>query len=395
MDTIQRVDKTRKLSQGVDYYDWESNLKIHLQFLRVMGLWPSGDKSFTPGLYMLYSYTIVLLVACHVFFLTINIYFVRHDLEAVVANMYILLATIVTKIKAWFLLINIKVLKARLVDLQNFYSFQPKNPNQTLLIENSLKTWRFIFTSFVLTCFGCNLFWMVPLLLTSGEKMLPFLAWYPFNTKVSPVFEITYVYQMFCTSYLTLVSLNVDPLVCIFNVYIACQFEMLSDNLKKFASGDLDEARENFLSCITHHRQILSFLKGCNQFYKWIVFWHLIISGISIGIGMFQLCSVAPLSTEFYSLVSFESAVIVQISMYCYFGNNVEVTSNLVSYALFESGWPDLSENMKKELLIFTANVQQPVKVSCFNIFMLSLDTLLKILKTAWSYFALLSNLKS
>jgi hypothetical protein len=81
-----------------------------------------------------------------------------------------------------------------------------------------------------------------------------------------------------------------------------------------------------------------------NQFFNIIVFTQFFTSAISIGLTMFQLTvvsqpsnfskmlvqtglfKVAPLSTEFYSLLFYGSAIVVQIFMYCWFGNEVEVT---------------------------------------------------------------------
>ncbi|KAJ3645578.1 hypothetical protein Zmor_007880 [Zophobas morio] len=383
----------------VEHYDWKSNLEINLMIMRGMGLWPKGDETYTPGFYMVYSGIMVTLVACHLLSEMINIYFVFDDLEAVVGIIYIILIEIMAGIKAYFVIVKMKVLKDAIVTLRSDHWFQPKNLDQKLIIQPSIDFWKLVYKVFLSACFGCNLFWMIPLLnMKSDDKRLPFLAWYPFDVKVTPLFEITYVYQLVCTGYLTMISVNVDALICVFNVYIGCQFDMLCDNLRNFVSLDNETALDigkKFVTCVRHHKKILKFVEGCSQFFNWILFWHLIISGVSIGITMFQLTLMVPLSTEFFSLLSYGCSIILQIFMYCYFGNEVQVKSDLVAYAPFESQWTDLPENIKMNIIIFVGNVLRPVKISAFNIFILSLETFMKILKTAWSYFALLYQLSA
>ncbi|RZC35670.1 7tm 6 domain containing protein [Asbolus verrucosus] len=152
----------------------------------------------------------------------------------------------------------------------------------------------------------------------------------------------------------------------------------------------------------------MAFAENCNNFFNWIVFGQFFISATSIGITMFQLTmvdsqsfhqlrhskntfqQVVPFSSEFFSLVSFGLAIIVEIFMYCWFGNEVEVKSSNVPIAAFESNWIDASIEVKKNMFFFILRCQTPLKMSALNLFYLSLDTFMRILRAAWSYFALL-----
>nr|XP_015838120.1 PREDICTED: odorant receptor Or2 [Tribolium castaneum] len=134
-----------------------------------------------------------------------------------------------------------------------------------------------------------------------------------------------------------------------------------------------------------------SFAKKCNNYLNWILFMQFFVSTISIGITMFQLTVVRPFSNEFYSLFTYISAIIGQIFMYCWYGNEVEVKSNKIPQAIFESGWTDFPLKTKKDLVFLLMKTREPIKVSAFNLFSLSLDTFMRILRTSWSYFALLN----
>ena len=240
-------------------FDWMDNIKINLLIMNFMGLWPTGDTSYKPGFYMLYTTVIVILVASHILSEVINIYFVRDNLEMVVGIIYIILIEIMAATKAVIVIRKMKTLKNTVKLIQSDW-FQPQNNTQILLIQPSINFWKLIYKVFVTASIGCNIFWMIPLLSSSTmKKQLPFLAWYPYDAAVSPLYEITYVFQLVSTGYLTFISINVDALICVFNVYSCCQFDLLSDNLRnlEFINDNPCETRASLIWCITHHEQIL------------------------------------------------------------------------------------------------------------------------------------------
>ncbi|KAJ3635808.1 hypothetical protein MTP99_008684 [Tenebrio molitor] len=377
----------------MDKYDWKANITMNIRTLRVLGLWPRGDETYKPGVYALHA-TLLLTVFLigHIFFQVVNIYFIRDNLEAITGTIYVLLVEMLVVFKVYYLIKNMEMLKQLLKILETDL-FQPKTAQQRALIETSVFFWRVIYQTFLIMCCGTNLFWAIfPLLdKTAGEKRLPFLAWYPYNTKVSPLYEITYVYQIVSVGFITTVHVNVDALVAAVNVFNGSQFDILCDNLRNLhnlaVAGDIND---KLVYCIDHHKQTLSYAEKCNTFLNWILLVQFFVSGISIGLSMFQLTLLVPFSNEFLSLLGNGIAITVQIFMYCWFGNEVEVKSSSIPYAVFECEWTDFPQEVKKKLLFFTMRLQKPVKLSALNLIYLSLDTFMKILKTSWSYFALL-----
>ena len=246
----------------VIFYDWKSTLEINILVIRVLGLWPDGDDTFKPGFYVVYGGILVILAGCHLLSQIIKLYLVRDDIEALAGTMYITLTLLLAAIKTSFVIVKMRSLKKCFVTLRTNSLFQPKNHQQQQLIQRNVDFWKIAYKIFLSACLGFNLFIAVPILMNSGDKNLPFLAWYPFRTDFSPVFEITYVYQFAFTSYLTLSCLFVDALVCVFNMYIGCQFDLLSDNLKNFFTKDdtFSEARRNLRRCIIHHQEILTYV---------------------------------------------------------------------------------------------------------------------------------------
>ncbi|EFA09170.1 odorant receptor Or1 [Tribolium castaneum] len=375
----------------MDKYDWRSHIKINILVLRFLGLWP---KNTYHGFYIFHLiFMMGTFLLGHLFFQAANIYFIRTNLEAVTGTIYVLLVESLVVFKVYHLVKNMAMFK-QLLEILDTEMFQPKNKKQIVAIDETIHVWKTIYKSFLYTCFGTNAFWAIyPLLDKSeGGKRLPFLAWYPYNTTITPLYEITYVYQIVSVSFITTVHVNVDVLVAALNIFNGSQFEILCDNLKNLHNGPV---KENLIECIKHHKEILKFAERCNNFLNWILLVQFFIFAVSIGITMFQLTLVIPFSTEFYSLLTYGMAIILQIYMYCWFGNEVEIKSNKIPYAAFECNWVDFSPEVKKNLIFFIMRAQKPVKLSALNLFYLTLDTFMMIIKTSWSYFALLHQVSS
>lgn len=222
--------------------------------LRIMGLWSNDNNYFS----MLYTFLVVFVcVGSYILFQIINIFFIYDNLEALVGTVYILLIEIMAAIKVYYILKNSKILKNRIAVLGQKWI----NSNQKYLIEPEIQFWKRIYIALCSSCVACNAFLGVyPLVDRSTEERgLPFLSWYPYNYKISPYYEITYLHQIIGGTYLTFVHFNVDTTVAGFNVYTGCQLDMLCDNLRNFATAGASsfQTYKKLIDCIYKHKEIL------------------------------------------------------------------------------------------------------------------------------------------
>ncbi|KAJ3663646.1 hypothetical protein Zmor_007886 [Zophobas morio] len=319
----------------MEKYEWRYHIKFHMLTLRMLGLWPRGEEIYKPGLYMVHSATaLTVFLLGHIFFQVVNIYFIRTNLEAVTGTVYVLVIDMLVVFKVYCVITNMGMLKQLLRTLDTDM-FQPKNTIQMSAIQIST-----------------------------------------------------------CIVYITAIHINIDALVAALNVFNGSQFDILCDNLRNLHKLG-ENILKNFIGCVKHHKEILSFADKSNRFLNWILFVQFFVFAFCIGITLFQLTLVVPMSNEFFSLLSYGVAITMQIFMYCWFGNEIEVKSSNIPYAAFECQWTDFSEKIKKKLLFFTLVSQKPVRFSAINLFYLNLDTFLRILKTSYSYFALLHQVNS
>ncbi|RZC39318.1 7tm 6 domain containing protein, partial [Asbolus verrucosus] len=385
----------------MEKFDWKLTISLNILKLKVVGLWPAGDETYRPNLYTLWAiFCITLFTFGHNFFQAINIIFIFSDLEAVVASTFVTLPELLTLLKVYGVIRNMKLVKQLMVVL-NSDIFQPKNARQINLIGPSLKFWKIIYVLYWSASLGAIFFWSTYPLMDKSFKdyRLPFLAWYPYNNKISPFYEITYIYQILGVCFIATTALSIDTLIAALNVYTGAQFDILADNIKHLYDDTSTDFNEKLINSVRHHREILKFAENTGKFSNWIVMGQFFISAISIGITMFQLTSVK--ST-------------VEIFMFCWFGNEVEVKvynnfplvltthitlfffkSNQLPYAAYESNWINAPTDVKTKMILFIMRCQKPCKMSALNLFYLSLNTFMSILRASWSYFALLHQVSS
>ncbi|XP_068910432.1 odorant receptor Or1-like [Tenebrio molitor] len=383
----------------MERYDWKRVLRTNILKLKVVGLWPPDDELYKPNAYTLWAIcSITILNVGHNFFQMVNMIFVFDDLHDLVQATYITLPQVVALMKTYYVVRNMKILKELMVTLSSDM-FQPKNDRQVKMIKPSFSFWRVNYVMYWTMSSGAMFFWSVYPILDKSikEYPLPFLAWYPWNTKASPMYELTYLHQIVALLFIASTAMSVDTLIAALNIYIGAQFDILCDDIKHLFDPDsaLISFNQKLISIIKHHKEIVKFAANTNKFANWIILAQFFTSAGTIGITLFQMTAVAPLSSEFFSCIAFTFSMTLEIFIYCWFGNEVEIKSRNVVYTVFKSNWTDASMEVKKNMIFFVMRCQRPVKMSALNLFYLSLDTFMRILRAAWSYFALLNQVSS
>lgn len=238
-------------------FDWEERIKMNVLILHYLGLWPKGEN-YEYNFYLFYVCLLcVFIYISHCVFHAINIYFMKSNLVALTGVIYSLIPEITATCKVLYMVRNGKVLK-KLLNVLKRIIFLPRNERQILSINKSLNLWKFVYGYFFLMCLLTNIVWgILPFLNKSGEKQLPFMAWYPWDYTVSPYYELTFVHQILGGTLLTVNALSFDGIVAALNIFNGNQFDILSDNLRNLQIDGLDTVKEKLRNCIEHHIQIL------------------------------------------------------------------------------------------------------------------------------------------
>ncbi|XP_063925879.1 odorant receptor 13a-like [Zophobas morio] len=376
----------------MERYNWTAIIRKNIFVLGLVGLWPKGTQKYGFNLYTTHALvTITLFGFTQSLFQTILLLTNLNDVEIVTGIAFLSISEMLVVLKMFYLARNVQIFKRLLITLDDDL-FQPKNKEQVDLTSPSFKLWNLMYKMLWCSINVAIVFWsLVPFIDKSiKDHNLPFLSWYPYNAKTSPFFEISYVHQTLSICFITSVNVNLDTLIAAFMMYTGAQLDILSDNLRNLEGENFEE---ELVRCVNHHREIIKFTRSFNDAFNWTIFAQFFASAISIGFSMFLMSTTSPLNKEFYSILFYGTSAFLEILIYCWFGNEVQMKNTNVPIKMYECNWVEASRKNAKELLFFMMVAQRPLTVSALNLFELSLENFLKILKSAWSYFALVSQL--
>lgn len=77
--------------------------------------------------------------------------------------------------------------------------------------------------------------------------------------------------------------------------------------------------------------------------------------------------------------IFFEMAMISQILLPCYFGNEIILESQKIQDAIYNTNWLDMEIKDRKLLISFMERLKRPAKITANNFFALSLSTFTKV----------------
>ncbi|KAJ3663331.1 hypothetical protein Zmor_007622 [Zophobas morio] len=318
--------------------NWKNTIRTNILILQLLGLWPKEDEEYKLNLYSTYAFvSIVVIMAGHNFFQILNIYFVYNDLKALATTIFTMSEEMLVVVKIYFFVQNIGTVKKLLTSL-NQDSFQPKNEKQLELVNSTVNFWKIIYGCFLFNVGLTSIVWSsIPFLTESVQKKkFPFPAWYPYDSTVSPWYELTYLYQALGIWYIAMSDVNINTLFFALLTYIVVQCDLLCDNCKNVTNGHFSST-QNIISCIKHHKKIVRFAKSSNEVFEMVILGQFVTSTAVIATTLFMLTLVDPLSNEGLIVVVYSVAIITEIFMYSWFGEQVHFkisVFNVISFTL-------------------------------------------------------------
>ena len=241
-------------------FDWKNIISTDIFVLKIVGLWPKNNV-FKLNLYSIYTFSINIFVNGHNFFQTAFIGLIYKDLQALAAIIFVLLTDWLETLKVCYFVRNMKILKALMGELQ-CAEFQPNKHQQEKLLPANTKPWTIIYYTITILSVGTVTCWSIfPIVDGSYQEFrLPFFAWYPYNTKVAPMYQITYLYQVFSIWFLAISNVNMDTFLAALMTFVSSQCDILCDNLRNVSSDDFNR---KMVACIKHHKKIVRYCFEC------------------------------------------------------------------------------------------------------------------------------------
>ncbi|XP_012057565.1 PREDICTED: odorant receptor 46a, isoform B-like [Atta cephalotes] len=217
-----------------------------------------------------------------------------------------------------------------------------------------------------------------------SNRNLTYKAWVPFNYSYPALYFLVYTHQLIGMATSGIVNVACESIICGLLLHICCQLEILEYRLTKMTHGE-DVLR----NCVSHHNRIFEYAYVVNNMFAKII-------GLQFAVSMLVVCSnlyriaMATDYVTFISLMMYTGAILTQIFIYCWFGNEVKTKSLQLMNNIYNIQWPSLSNNNKKGLLIIMRRAMNPIEFSSAYIITMNLESFVALLKMSYSAFNLL-----
>ncbi|XP_051169682.1 odorant receptor 67a-like [Leptopilina boulardi] len=296
----------------------------------------------------------------------------------------------------------IKIYRNDFVAFKNMFLDTKCNPQnnhelsmQIKFYENERLNSRIFVTS---CCVNLALFTLIPL----SKGVVIFRTWIPYEVNSRFRYWITEFFQTIFLSVSVAIYSAVEIVAPIMMQQICAQLEICRYRLvnipRLLKLNDTDKIetyrQESKLmeNCVLHHVYIYSLKEKLNDLFSLMVFMQFFCSTISLCTVVYQLSKIIIMSLKFWSMFIILILLLMQIFLYCLFGELMIQKSLAVSDTVYRMNWTTLSEKTKKNLIMIMIRSSRPIELNGASIITMSINTFVKVLKASFSIFNLIQS---
>ncbi|XP_045537821.1 odorant receptor Or1 [Papilio machaon] len=370
--------------------------------LKALGIWLTPERPMF--LHSFYTAFIMLTQYAFIIFEFVYIAGVWGDLEAMSEASYLLFTQASVCYKVTVFLLNKNNIKV-LIEYMEMDIFTPETEEQQKImvkLSSQIKKLCMFFLTSALTT--CTLWALMPLLDDTGGRFFPFRIWMPFGPEKSPQFEIGYVYQMGSIYISAFLFFAVDSITLGMIMFGCAQLDIIIDKVQKMQSVSLsskltDEQRtmrisnnnKLFVECIDQHQTVIRFIEIVEDTYHANIFFQLSGTVAIICIIGLRITMSEPSSIQFYSMLNYMVTMLSQLLLYCWCGSELTTRSQELRDSLYQSPWYEQDRKFKKLLFITMECMKKPIVFKAGHYIPLSRPTFVSILRSSYSFFAVLN----
>ncbi|XP_045767770.1 odorant receptor 94a-like [Maniola jurtina] len=378
-------------------------LAPHILNLRIAGCIHIDRKS--PKLYkVLHICFTGVTFACILVYTTqqaIKLFEVRNDMDKVMGTMFLFLTHTDSIYKQVVMLLRAEEIQ-ELFDIMKGSLFNQGEPDHEKYFEETAYYGKlFLQADNYMALCTCFLWVLYPFILHVQGKQTEFAIWLPYDGNLDPNFYLTSLYVWTITSWLAFCNTTIDVTVAFLLAQCKTQLSIVSNNLVYFIQRSkkeclitktafADVVSVRFKNIVKHHVQILYFARRVQDIFGGAVAYQMIVSGWIICTSVYRMVDVNPASLQFWSMVLYICCILLQVSMYCYYGNEVTHESQKLKESAYFMNWLDSPLKHRYHLIFFMERAKKPILPLAGLIIPLSNNTFVSIVKSSYSFYALL-----
>ncbi|XP_043480573.1 odorant receptor Or1-like [Leptopilina heterotoma] len=227
---------------------------------------------------------------------------------------------------------------------------------------------------------------------------LPLPTWLPYSLDDSKlVFSLSYLHQSIGIIMTVTISVAMESLALTMSLQICGQLEIIIHRLnlipelceKNYVKSDYREA-ELTKRCVKHHLFVYSLGNNLNKQFGLVIFTQFFASMINLCAIIFSLAKLSVTSRTYWIMFFSVGSYTFQIFIYCFYGDKVMEKSSEIGTAIYFLNWCGLTIRTKKNLITIMIRSTRPIQLTGASFVTMSIDTFMKIIKSAYSAYNLL-----
>ncbi|XP_051167812.1 odorant receptor 46a-like, partial [Leptopilina boulardi] len=379
--------------------------QISFTLLTLFGMWKplSWKLQWQTWLYHIFSVFMITIYLTFIISLFMHFVKVSQPIETITENLFYFLCIVATFIKQISIMIKRKTIvesKGKL--LNKFCKPEDLYESEILLKCSQICRSNTIIFLFLVNITAISI--IIGPLIKKNNIVLPLQAWYPFNLNSKWIFCMTYLHQILGLFMAANTSASVEGLTLTFMLQICAQLEIIINRLHLLSNlpklNNIIEAewiiskRESRLisKCVKHHIHMYSLGQKLNEIFGLVIFVQFFTSMISLCATIYQLSRLNSQNPTYWIMVTSVSSVIMQIFLYCFYGQRISEKSTAVADAVYLTNWIALTNRTKKDLILMMIRATKPIQLSGSSAIVMSIKTFVKIIKSAYSAYNLLAS---
>ncbi|XP_011155704.2 odorant receptor 13a [Solenopsis invicta] len=229
-------------------------------------------------------------------------------------------------------------------------------------------------------------------------RQLPIKIQFPFETQQSPIFEFLvvtiFLHVMLHVCMLCLINGLIFTLV----LHVSGQMDIMCHEFNRISKDILlhKSSASLFGMVIEKHNRIISFCENIKTLFSFIalmqVVWNTLVIcclGFCIIISFHNKTGIFVLVKPVLAYI----AVMTEAFIVCFAGEHLSLKSELITNAIYELLWYDMSPRYGKIILFIIMRSQKRLTITAGKMMIMSFETFTNIMKASVSYMSVLNAL--
>ncbi|XP_012250080.1 odorant receptor 85b-like isoform X1 [Bombus impatiens] len=382
---------SEKIGNSTNYrnvhYEADAEYTIHIAktLLKLIGIWPRRD-TFLDNVKMYIQTTIVFSLMC--FLLVPHVIYTYFDCENLTKYMKVIAAQIfslLAVIKFWTVIFNRKEIRFCLDQIEIQYR-DVKCEEDRLVMTNCAKIGRFFTMMYLSLSYTGALPYHIILPLISERIVkadnttqipLPYLSDYIFFTvENSPIYEITFVLQIFISSIILSTNCGIYSLIASITMHCCGLFEVTSRRIETLHKWNKCDLHDRVVDIVQYHLEAIGYSALIGKslsivFLSEMVGCTIIICFLEFGVIM-EWEDHKTLSTLTYFVLM--TSIFVNVFIISFIGDRLKQESERIGETSYFLPWYDFPVDVAKNINTIMLRTRLPSCLSGANILEISLQ---------------------